>query len=185
MWEQRAPEAARRGRPAATTHTPCPPNVGTGREPHRAWSHPPPGVSSTRKSGERKTRPGFIFQDIRGFARPGPHGARPAAQCGGRTREAVAAPSTASAPDQTQRMWMFHPPLPYFFLISSCLDFISALLKNKRISFSIKIFHDTKRRSLHFLPERPGTGAGGRWAGQGDDRHRLLRPLPRPVIRLF
>lgn len=58
--------------------------------------------------------------------------------------------------------------LPYFFLISSCLDFISALLKNQGLSFSTKIQCNFQSTTLHFFSREaagwfwfPGMRQGG------------------------
>lgn len=81
--------------------------------------------------------------------RGGGHSPNPTARSHG------ASPTTrglASIPNQLQHR--FHPLLPYFFLISSCLDFISALLKNKEISFSTNRQCSLKRCTFYSLEQR-------------------------------
>lgn len=152
---------ARQGRPVDITCTPSRKHGDRLGALAARSSSTPREQQCSGSLAERKICQGFLFQDTRDLVHFSPRRVNPAAQTGG-VDEGSGHISRCGISSRPNRTDMDIPStLPYFFLISSCLDFISALLKKTKKSHLASKYHLTLKDTLCLLKQR-GRGQA-RW----------------------
>ena len=126
--------------------------------------HPPPPPASARGPGA----PDPLFLQSPGWSAASPRSRCPEAGWEVKAGKGSAPSRTCGRPPAPPAERRARGLLPYFLLISSCLDFISALLQHRGRSLSTKGQHDFTSGTFHF--GRRGRGrvvAGGARASGG------------------
>lgn len=132
--------------------------------------HPPPPPASARGPGA----PDPLFLQSPGWSAASPRSRCPEAGWEVKAGKGSAPSRTCGRPPVPPAERRARGLLPYFLLISSCLDFISALLQHRGRSLSTKGQHDFTSGTFHFGRRGRGFTPASRsqsWMGPAGQGH--------------